>query len=126
MVMLLWMNVGFAMVLLSAAVKGVPAETLEAARIDGAGERQIYFRVVLPADQGHHHHGVRHGAHRRDEGLRHRLRDDQGNFNTNVIGNEFYLQFFNNNDQGAAAAIVVMLHARDHPDHDLPGAQLPR
>ena len=48
MVMLIWMNVGFAMVLLSAAVKGVPGETLEAARIDGANERQIFFRVVVP------------------------------------------------------------------------------
>ena len=48
MVMLLWSSVGFAMVLLSAAVKGVPTDTLEAARIDGAGERQIFFRVVVP------------------------------------------------------------------------------
>ena len=32
-----------------------------------------------------------------------------GNFNTNIVGNEFYLQFFNNNNQGAAAAIAVML-----------------
>ena len=48
MVMLLWMNVGFAMVLCSAAVKGVPGETMEAARIDGANERQIFFRVVIP------------------------------------------------------------------------------
>ena len=38
MVILLWLQAGFAMVLLSAAIKGVPTETLEAARIDGAGE----------------------------------------------------------------------------------------
>ena len=36
MVILLWSQVGFSMVLLSAAVKGVPVDTLEAARIDGA------------------------------------------------------------------------------------------
>ena len=36
------------MVLLSAAIKGVPTDTLEAARIDGASERQIFRRVVIP------------------------------------------------------------------------------
>ncbi len=40
------------MVLLSAAIKGVPGDTLEAARIDGASERQIFFRVVVPQIKG--------------------------------------------------------------------------
>ena len=48
MVVQLWSQVGFSMVLLSAAVKGVPGDTLEAARIDGANERQIFFSVVVP------------------------------------------------------------------------------
>ena len=52
MVVLLWAQVGFSMVLLSAAVKGVPADTLEAARIDGANERQIFFQVVVPQIKG--------------------------------------------------------------------------
>jgi alpha-glucoside transport system permease protein len=48
MVMMLWMQAGFAMVLLSAAIKAFPVETLEAARIDGAGEGAIFFRIVVP------------------------------------------------------------------------------
>jgi alpha-glucoside transport system permease protein len=48
MVILIWIQAGFAMVLLSAALKGVPDETLEAARIDGANEVQIFFRVMIP------------------------------------------------------------------------------
>ena len=48
MIILIWGQAGFAMVLLSAAIKGVPEDTLEAARIDGANERQIFFRVVVP------------------------------------------------------------------------------
>jgi alpha-glucoside transport system permease protein len=48
MVIMVWLQAGFAMVLLSAAVKGVPDDTLEAARIDGATELQIFFRVVVP------------------------------------------------------------------------------
>ena len=42
MVILIWLQVGFAMMLLSSAIKGVPEETLEAARIDGATEFQIF------------------------------------------------------------------------------------
>jgi alpha-glucoside transport system permease protein len=48
MVILIWVQAGFAMVLISAALKGVPEETLEAARIDGANEVQTFFRVILP------------------------------------------------------------------------------
>ena len=48
MVILIWMQAGFAMVLLSAAIKNVPEDTLEAARVDGATEPQIFFRVVVP------------------------------------------------------------------------------
>ena len=48
MVILIWIQTGFAMVILSAALKSVPDETLEAARIDGANEVQIFFRVMIP------------------------------------------------------------------------------
>jgi alpha-glucoside transport system permease protein len=44
----IWILVGFAMVVISAAVKGVPNEQLEAARIDGASEIQIFFKVIIP------------------------------------------------------------------------------
>ena len=48
MVVMIWMQTGFAMVILSAAIKGVPDDILEAARIDGANEFQIFFRVIIP------------------------------------------------------------------------------
>ncbi|MBZ0300366.1 MAG: sugar ABC transporter permease [Anaerolineae bacterium] len=48
MVILIWIQAGFAMVLLSAAMKGVPEELVEAARIDGASEIQVFFRILLP------------------------------------------------------------------------------
>ncbi|WP_370326886.1 carbohydrate ABC transporter permease [Euzebya sp.] len=51
MVIMVWMQTGFAMVILSAAIKSVPADLLEAGRIDGASELQIFFRIIIPSIQ---------------------------------------------------------------------------
>lgn len=51
-VILVWLQAGFAMVILSAAIKGVPVTLKEAARIDGAGELRIIFRIIIPAIKG--------------------------------------------------------------------------
>ena len=48
MVVLIWIQTGFAMVILSAALRGVPEETLEAARIDGANGFRIFFDIMIP------------------------------------------------------------------------------
>ncbi|MEP7241663.1 MAG: sugar ABC transporter permease [Devosia sp.] len=48
MVILIWIQTGFAMVILSAALRGIPEETLEAARIDGANSVQIFFTIMIP------------------------------------------------------------------------------
>ncbi len=47
-----WLQTGFALVVLSAALKGVPTEIIEAARIDGAGEFKILLSVILPSISG--------------------------------------------------------------------------
>lgn len=52
MIILIWIQTGFAMVLMSAALRGVPDETIEAARIDGAGEIQVFFRIMIPQIMG--------------------------------------------------------------------------
>ena len=49
MVIMVWMQIGFAMVVLSAAIKAIPAEITEAARIDGASEWQIFRNVTIPS-----------------------------------------------------------------------------
>ncbi len=48
MIIMIWIQTGFAMVVLSAAIKGVATELLEAARVDGANEVQVFWRVTLP------------------------------------------------------------------------------
>jgi len=109
MIMLLWAQVGFSMVLLSAAIKGVPVDTLEAARIDGARERQIFFSVVVPQIWG-----TIMTVFVTTLIAVMKIFDivyvmTNGNFNTNVVANEFFNQLFTNFNNGAAAAIVVML-----------------
>ena len=49
---MVWLQTGFAMVVLSAAIKAVPQTLLEAARIDGAGELQIFRSVIIPSIRG--------------------------------------------------------------------------
>ncbi len=48
MVIFIWIQVGFSMVILSAAIKAVPTELIEAAKIDGASDSQVFWRVTLP------------------------------------------------------------------------------
>ena len=51
-IIMVWLMTGFAMVILSAALKGVPTEIVEAARIDGANEFQLFFKVIVPLIKG--------------------------------------------------------------------------
>jgi alpha-glucoside transport system permease protein len=48
MVILVWLQTGFAMVLISSAIKGVPEDTIEAGRMDGAGETRIFWQIIFP------------------------------------------------------------------------------
>jgi alpha-glucoside transport system permease protein len=49
MVILIWLQTGFAMVILSSAIKGVPVDEIEASRIDGASEWQVFRKIVIPS-----------------------------------------------------------------------------
>jgi alpha-glucoside transport system permease protein len=49
MVIMIWIQTGFAMVVLSAAIKSIPDEIIEAARIDGASEWQVFRRIIVPS-----------------------------------------------------------------------------
>lgn len=109
MVILIWMQVGFAMVLLSAAVKSVPDDTLEAARIDGANERQVFFRVIVPQIWA-----TVITVFITMVILVMKVFDiiyvmTGGNFRTDVIALQFFNELFSAGNAGRAAAIVVML-----------------
>ena len=48
MVVMIWIETGFAMVVLSAAIDAIPADVVEAARVDGARSSQVFWRITLP------------------------------------------------------------------------------
>jgi alpha-glucoside transport system permease protein len=108
-IMFLWLQVGFSMVLMSAAVKGVPTDTLEAARVDGATELQTFRRIVIPQIMPTVvtvYVTVMIGVLK--------LFDivyvmTNGSFNTNVLATDFFNELFTNFNNGHAAAIVVIL-----------------
>jgi len=52
MLVLVWIQTGFAMVILSAALRGIPEETVEAAIVDGANPFQIFFKIKVPQIMG--------------------------------------------------------------------------
>ncbi len=52
MAVLIWIQTGFAMVILSAALRGIPEETIEAAIVDGANPLQVFFRIKVPQIMG--------------------------------------------------------------------------
>jgi len=109
MVILIWLQVGFAMILLSSAIKGVPEETIEAARIDGATELQIFFQVVVPQIKG-----TMITVYITVLILVLKVFDivyvmTNGRDGTNVIANLFFQEIFANSQAGIAAAIVVVL-----------------
>lgn len=109
MVILIWMQAGYSMVLLSAAIKGVPEETLEAARIDGAGSGSIFFRIVVPQIKG-----TIITVFITVLITVMKIFDivyvmTNGSFNSNVVGTEFFNQLFKFFDYGTASAIVVLL-----------------
>ena len=109
MVIMIWAQVGFSMVLLSAAVKGVPEDTIEAGRIDGASERKIFFRIVVPQIWPTVitvFITVLIGTMKIFDIV---YVTTNGNFNTDVIGVRFWTELFTNGNNGYAAAIVVML-----------------
>lgn len=109
MVLMIWTQVGFAMVLLSSAVKGVPEDTIEAARIDGATEIQIFWRVIIPQIMSTIAVVVTTIMIGVLKIFDYVYVMTGGNFNTDVVANRFIIELFDFRRFGRAGAIVVVL-----------------
>ncbi len=109
MVIVIWLQTGFAMVLLSSAIKGVPEETIEAARLDGASERKTFLYVIVPQIRG-----TIIAVFITILMTVMKLFDiiyamTGGQYNTSVLAVEFYNQLFSFQNPGKAAAVVIVL-----------------
>ena len=105
----IWTWTGFALVILSAGLKGIPVEILEAARVDGATEWQILFRVTIPMMASTI-------AVVATTMIIFALKAfdivyvlTSGFFGTNVLANQMYQEMFTYNNFGHASAVAVVL-----------------
>jgi alpha-glucoside transport system permease protein len=104
-----WMWTGFAMVILSAGLKGIPSEVIEAARVDGASEWQIFWRIILPILS------PTIAVVATTLIIQALKKFDivwvmtAGNFNTDVVATFMYKEMFNYRDFGRAGALAVIL-----------------
>jgi alpha-glucoside transport system permease protein len=108
-VVMIWIQAGFAMTVLSAAIKAIPEDVVEAARLDGVTALGMFRFVTLPS--------IRPAvvvvlttigiATLKVFDIVRTMTG--GQFNTSVIANEFYSQSFRSDNQGLGAALAVML-----------------
>ncbi|WP_405429941.1 carbohydrate ABC transporter permease [Micromonospora sp. NBC_00617] len=108
-VIMVWIQAGFAMVVLSAAIKSIPGDIVEAARLDGVGPWQMFWRITMPS-------------------IRPALivvvvtltiatlkvfdivrTSTNGNYDTSVIASEMYNQAFRYGQNGQGSALAVFL-----------------
>jgi alpha-glucoside transport system permease protein len=106
---MIWLQAGFAMVLFSAAIKGIPGEILEASRVDGANEFQVFFRIMIPYIMG-----TIITVATTVIIFTLKIFDvvwvmTGGQFNTQVIATQFYREYFTNQNAGYGSAIAVVL-----------------
>jgi alpha-glucoside transport system permease protein len=108
-VVMVWIQAGFAMVILSAAIKAIPSDIVEAARLDGVTPWQMFWRVTLPS--------IRPalivvvvtisiGTMKIFDIVRTMT---NGNFDTNVVALEMYNQAFRYQQAGQGSALAVFL-----------------
>ncbi|HEU4421137.1 MAG TPA: sugar ABC transporter permease [Pilimelia sp.] len=108
-VVLVWIQAGFAMVVLSAAIKAIPGDIVEAARLDGVNAWQMFWRVTLPTIWPAVIVVVvtiSIGTLKVFDIVRTMT---NGNFDTNVVALEMYNQAFRYNETGQGAALAVFL-----------------
>lgn len=106
---MVWLQTGFAMVLISSAIKGIPDELLEAARVDGANEFQIFFRIMLPTISGTLLTVITTVVIFTLKIFDIVMVMTGGQFGTEVIGVRFYREMFQNRNDGYGSAIAVVL-----------------
>jgi alpha-glucoside transport system permease protein len=108
-VIMIWLQTGFCMVILSAALKGVPSEIIEAAQMDGATELHLFFQIIIPMIRG----AIITVATTVFIAIL-KVFDivfvmTSGKFETEVVANRMFVEMFNFRNFGRASSLAVIL-----------------
>lgn len=108
-IVMIWLQTGYAMVLFSAAIKGIPSEIIEAARVDGANDLQVFFQITIPSIVG-----TIITVATTVVIFTLKIFDvvwvmTGGQFDTQVIATQFYRQYFTAQNSGYGSAIAIVL-----------------
>ena len=106
---MIWIQAGFAMTILSAAIKAIPDEIIEAARIDGVGGIKLFRTITVPSIRPALVVVLTTIAIATLKVFDIVRTMTGGNFNTSVVANEFYTQSFRASNQGLGAALAALL-----------------
>jgi alpha-glucoside transport system permease protein len=108
-IVMIWIQAGFAMTVLSAAIKAIPDDIVEAARLDGVGALRMFFSITLPSIRPAVVVVVTTisiGVLKVFDIVRTMT---GGQFGTSVVANEFYDQSFQSSDLGIGSALAILL-----------------
>ncbi|MEV6552309.1 sugar ABC transporter permease [Streptomyces sp. NPDC051597] len=108
-VAMVWTQAGFAAVLLAGAIRAVPAELIEAARLDGACARQVFWRITMPSIRPTLTVVVLAQAIGAFKAFDIVKTMTGGQFDTDVIAHDMYDQAFRYGETGHGAALAVLL-----------------
>ncbi len=108
-VVMIWIQAGFAMTVLSAAIKAIPTDIVEAARLDGVGGARLFVYITLPS--------IRPAVVVVITAISIAVLKvfdivrtmTGGQFGTSVVANEFYLQSFRLSELGTGSALAMIL-----------------
>jgi alpha-glucoside transport system permease protein len=109
MIIYVWTQTGFGMVILSAAIKGVPADIVEASALDGAHGWRLFRNITFPMIKGTFIVVLATGVVGALKVFDIVRTMTGGNFGTNVLANEMYSRVFVQFDQGKGSALAVIL-----------------
>ncbi|MDR1266214.1 MAG: sugar ABC transporter permease [Propionibacteriaceae bacterium] len=108
-IIMVWIQAGFAMTVLSAAIKAIPDDIIEAARLDGLGGVRLFWHITVPLIRPSLVVVLTTVAMASLKAFDVVRTTTGGNYDTSVVANEFYTQSFTNQNRGLGAALAVLL-----------------
>lgn len=109
MIIYVWTQMGFGMVILSAAIKAVPSDIVEASSLDGASGWRLFRNITFPMIKGTFIVVLATGVVGALKVFDIVRTMTGGNFSTNVLANEMYSQVFVQFDTGKGSALAIVL-----------------